>query len=665
MRKTAVASRKSSEPPAMGDSETGASTRYSSLDDLEVSTHLSTASTQMIDNRVHGYKQQHAVGFANAVTAAKTALSSPSNKSLSKNSIAASRLIRNRKDRSSRGKAAQQIMEHSVPTSPPDPVDNTVNPPQDTAKVSVPSTPSPSTKLRNRIKNRHRGSGGAFAKLMVQGPVDRNKTVRINTEGLKEETSEKSELTSSDQSDCVDETKVKVTVNELDGQRKLAVAEFSKGPESNLRYHQKLVDSLEEKDDEEPNDFMSEASIPSILNRSEIFHQSAAAAVVALLTPRFRGDQQSVNSSASNLDEAGLRVTNSTRGLIVTAENTNVSAFRGPNSPCINNTASAFSQYSSGVLNISYEGAIPKSSITEPVMSPQVENTLEIMKSKMIDPSKTLSDLLGSIVTPDGEPMDRGFMVRRKNACGALKVLTSKPENRRTLCWTIGVLPALTSVLEDTGEEGLVECFPDPRTRSEYIEARKRAVSSLVNLAVPKENRIPIFHSPGLMQAVTGVILDDSFESRQGCCALVAYLCKTQDNRLLMAQVPGMLSALTSVIAPIKEVEQPKPSSPSKKIYHWYSDTEDSSTKAGDSFSTDARNVSTGTDGSDRFTSDRNMSSRTDDDSDVTPHASPSPPPEEAATGYDDDPNQCLHAARKNVFAALQHLVKEKDNAVS
>jgi hypothetical protein len=648
----------------MADSDAGASTRYSSLDDLEVSTHLSTASTQMIDNRVHGLKLQHAVGYSNAVNAAKTALSSPSNNALSKNSIAASRLIRNRKDRGSRGKAAHQLMEHLGPSSLPELPDEKLSPPQDVDKVSVPTSSSPSSKLRNRIKNRHRGSGGAFAKLMVQGPVDRSKTVRVVTEELKEELSESAELIPSDQSDCVDETKVKVTANELDGQRKLAVAEFSKGPETNLRYHQKLVDSPE--DDEDPSDLMSEASIPSILNRSEIFHQSAAAAVVALLTPRYRGDQHSVNSSSSNLDEVGLRVSPSKRGVMVTAENANVSAFRGPHSSGINNTASAFSQFSTSALNISYEGAVPKSSITEPILSTRVEDTLEVMKAKMIDPSKTLSDLLGSIVTPEGgESMDRGFMVRRKNACGALKVLTSKPENRRTLCWTIGVLPALTSVLDDTGDEGLSECFPDPRTRSEYIEARKRAVSSLVNLAVPKENRIPIFHSPGLVQAVTSVIVDDSFESRQGCCALVAYLCKTQDNRLLMAQVPGMLSALTSVIAPIKADEQPKPFPPGKKVYHWDSETEDSSTRAGDSFSTDAKYESTMTDGSDRYTSDRYMSSRTDDDSAISPQACPSPHQEKVSFGYDDHPNQCLHTARKNVFAALQHLVKEKDNAVS
>jgi hypothetical protein len=45
--------------------------------------------------------------------------------------------------------------------------------------------------------------------------------------------------------------------------------------------------------------------------------------------------------------------------------------------------------------------------------------------------------------------------------------------------------------------------------------------------------------------------------------------------------------------------------------------------------------------------------------------ASPSYASRSVAQPYDQDPNKFLHGARKNVFASLNHVTKEKDNAVS
>lgn len=608
--------------------------------DDDRSLNLSTASTHVMDN----------LAVTKLMSTTTASPSSPTS-NVSKNSLAASRLMRNRRDRGNRAKAAQQLMERLAPQKPP-PLD-LPDPPNMVTKDPIP--PASPKSLRNRVKNRHKGAGGAYAKLMVQGPTTPVNNAADKDTGIVADDTPEDELPTTEAYPVEDvEVPVAATVKELDGLRKIAVAEFSKGPQTNMRYHYNL-DEVKEEDDAEDEVF-SEASLPSILNRSEIFHENAAAAVVALLTPRHRGaDHGSVISSASTLDEAGLRVTQGNRGLMVTADCPTVSAFRSPHSPSVHETASAVSSYSTNALDLSYEKNVPRSPITEPILSIDAKRVLETVRTKMINPTKTLSDLLTNIASPDnGDAMDRGFMVRRKNACGALKVLTATPANRRTLCWTAGVLPALTSVLEDTDEDGLLEAFPDHRTRAEYIEARKRAVASLVNLAIPKENRIPIFHSPGLVQSVAGVIVDDNEESRQGCCALVAYLCKTQDNRLLMAQVPGLIDALCCVIAPIipKESSSSTQQVGKKKRYHW-DDSDDDSSGLIDSFSTDRYGVS---------------SSRTDDDSDVTPQASASPrspmTSKKQAEQYDNDPNKYLHRARNNVFAALEHLVKEKDNAV-
>ena len=187
----------------------------------------------------------------------------------------------------------------------------------------------------------------------------------------------------------------------------------------------------------------------------------------------------------------------------------------------------------------------------QPLLNVTAEKKLELMKKAMIDPSKTLADLLTAIATPsEGEPMDQAYMVRRKNACGALKVLTAKEANRRTIGWTVGVLPALASVLHDGGEGELEETFPDERIRTEFFEARNRAVSALLNLCLLKENRIPIFHCPGLLHGLAKTIMQDNTEARQGCTAILGFLAKTPENRLLLVKVPGILDALNNAIKP-------------------------------------------------------------------------------------------------------------------
>ena len=141
-------------------------------------------------------------------------------------------------------------------------------------------------------------------------------------------------------------------------------------------------------------------------------------------------------------------------------------------------------------------------------------------------------------------------MVRQKNACGALQVLTAKNVHRVQMCWTLGLLPTLTSLFEDIRDGDLEDLFPDFSTRHEYIEARKRAVSALMNLSMPQDNRLAVFHSPRLVAAVVQVINSDPDESRKGCCAVLAHLSKTKENRLLMAVVPGLIDAVTGVIEP-------------------------------------------------------------------------------------------------------------------
>ena len=65
---------------------------------------------------------------------------------------------------------------------------------------------------------------------------------------------------------------------------------------------------------------------------------------------------------------------------------------------------------------------------------------------------------------------------------------------------TLGVLPALASVLEDSGTRDLAVEFPDIPTRKEFLEARKRAVGSLLNLSMAQENRLAVNFFPSCMK---------------------------------------------------------------------------------------------------------------------------------------------------------------------
>eukprot|EP00957_Ditylum_brightwellii_P123705 9431121-Ditylum_brightwellii.AAC.1 len=203
------------------------------------------------------------------------------------------------------------------------------------------------------------------------------------------------------------------------------------------------------------------------------------------------------------------------------------------------------------------------SKITTPLVDIETERMLDSMRKQMHEPNKQMADLLTAIHSPlegSGVTMNRGYMTRRKNACGALKVMAAKSAARMKICWTQGALASLTTVLTDSGNGNLEEEYPDFLTRLAYIEARKRAVATLLYLASSRRNRLLVFHSPGLLRALAKVMHEDEGECRQGCSTIITYLAKTNENRLLMAQVESVIDAATLIITPkaVSDEEQSK-----------------------------------------------------------------------------------------------------------
>jgi hypothetical protein len=129
---------------------------------------------------------------------------------------------------------------------------------------------------------------------------------------------------------------------------------------------------------------------------------------------------------------------------------------------------------------------------------------------------------------------------RRSNACGALKVLSQKKKNQLALVRTKGFLDAIVFAVSAT--------IPNNHDTEIALNARGRAVSTLLNVAVPKDNRALVLVHPGVVECLLKVIEDDQGEARVEACATLATLAKTPGNRECMAKTDGLLDVLASVL---------------------------------------------------------------------------------------------------------------------
>ena len=437
-----------------------------------------------------------------------------------------------------------------------------------------------------------------------------------------------------------DALEVLAPVEELIKSRDMAKAEFARGSTENKRYHAPVREE-KENDVSSPT---SEGSVPRILDRDEVFHENAAAAIVSILTP---------SNKSSNAPEIVniLTARSSDIHLSPSSNNNNVQAKKSFSSPFLRPNITTIKSVGSDA-NYAVEDAIEtmtstgKNPLVQHLLTKKTERHLAAIKNRMKDPTKNLTELMEAIASPQNGLFDRHYMVRRKNACGALKVMIANASHRVNICWTVGVLPALASVLEDSGPDTLEDKFPNASIRREFFETRKRALDSLVYLAQPKNNKLPIFHCPRLVASLVRVIEQDDGEARRSCCTVLAHLSKSKENRLIMAQVPGLLDAITTVIEPKDNYSG---SDEDFMSSHSVDSGEASEVDIFDQPSNDEEiEMSISEKSPEQTMSEERMMSE-----DVA----------DLSARYDEDPDPFLHGARLNVFALLSHLVKEKDNA--
>jgi len=352
------------------------------------------------------------------------------------------------------------------------------------------------------------------------------------------------------------------------------------------------------------NEVWSEATTPSILQKSDIFHHKAAASIVSLLSPERLQQAGLLAPEGEEMEECPLDVVGDSPTGVANGNSPGGGKYEGVcfdgGDPGISRggewigteevtktlfpvhggiTSSNSSKTSNGRFSPKPLGGgrnkanstrqnsktLPSCSATSSLSIVEEDLTptqiYAQLREKMIPPSQQLSDLLTQIHHPPNlNSIDRAYATRRKNACGALKILSAKECNRLKICWTTGVLDAISSMLEDVDAD-IYDIF----AKSANTEGRNRIVATLLNLSVNKKNRMLICNSPGVLQAMKKVILYDEGESRQGCCTVLMYLSKTPETRPFIVASPGLVEALSRVI----EVPKPFPvvTDKKKKVY--------------------------------------------------------------------------------------------------
>lgn len=148
-------------------------------------------------------------------------------------------------------------------------------------------------------------------------------------------------------------------------------------------------------------------------------------------------------------------------------------------------------------------------------------------------PKPELNDLLAA-VKGDSLP-------RRSNAVGALKILLSREaKNQIILVRTTGFLEALVFA---AGED--IEASPEMETA---VIARTRAVTTIMKVSEPKENRVLVITEPGLPECLVKVVKEDTGEARAHACAALAMLAKTPKNKELLVKVDNLVNVLSLVV---------------------------------------------------------------------------------------------------------------------
>ena len=146
-------------------------------------------------------------------------------------------------------------------------------------------------------------------------------------------------------------------------------------------------------------------------------------------------------------------------------------------------------------------------------------------------PKKDLKELLEAVTGTS--------IQRRSNACGALKVMSTKKKNQMTLVRTEGFMDALVLAISDN-------CSVESTDAG--ISARTRAVSVVLNVSARKDNRYHVIMHPGLRESLVKCMIEDKAEARELACAALATLAKSQHCREPIGNSEQLVDALADIL---------------------------------------------------------------------------------------------------------------------
>lgn len=219
------------------------------------------------------------------------------------------------------------------------------------------------------------------------------------------------------------------------------------------------------------------------------------------------------------------------------------------------------------------------------------ENTVpdKSFNVKLVEPDAELEQLIQ-------QSRDESNIVRRSNACGAIKVLASRGSNKAKLARTTGLLDALVYASEDNAVD------------SDALDARTRAVTALLYLSEPKDNRIIVAKHPGVLEVLVKVIEEDTGEARLRACSTLATLAKTAQNRSVICNSENLAMVLSNLMilkATKKVEEKEEPAAMEETVESKSGESQDEgTTQEGGSFSNTFSGMSSETDGTGSYTED-------------------------------------------------------------
>lgn len=273
---------------------------------------------------------------------------------------------------------------------------------------------------------------------------------------------------------------------------------------------------------------------------------------------------------------------------------------------------------------------------------------------------KAKPDLQQLLMAARGESLHR-----RSNACGALKVLSQQKKNQLALVRTKGFLDALVFAVSAQ--------VPDNHDTDIALDSRGRAVTTLYNVAEPKDNRLLVMAHPGVTDALITVIEDDEGEARVQACATLAILAKTPGNRESMASVDRLLDVLGEVLLGTIDDDDEEEVEPETSMDDDEKHTDSEEESEGES-DDDEENSSVGV-GSKSFSTIEDGHTTFDDETSLGVSSSMSSiqPPAKKRTNKEKSirmhkdamHEKFLRQARVNACAALMHLSKHCAVSVS